>query len=345
MQEAMSFERAATLAVSLRKSISEAVFGQTALIDEAVSCLFAGGHVLMTGAPGLAKTTLVKVIAQNLGLEFGRVQFTPDLLPADVTGSDILNIDPASGRRNFEFSKGPIFTNLLLADEINRASPRTQSALLEAMQERAVTYGGKRYPLPPPFMVFATQNPFESEGTFPLPEAQLDRFLLHSMVEYPDSESEYKILQEHSHNRLAGEQRDWVKPENTIISNSAFASIAHRVSELPIDQELVRVIRDLVRSTRPEDELCPQELHPAIWYGAGPRAGIALISAARAFSLLSGQEVVRWQTIRRLAKPVLRHRIRLTAQAIHDGFKEDRVIDMLLERLESKYLNVTRGLV
>jgi MoxR-like ATPase len=179
----LSFNQTVEVVGSLKQKINSAVFGQADLIDEAVCCLLADGHLLMTGAPGLAKTTLVRVIAQHLGVKFGRIQFTPDLLPTDIIGGEVLNIDPATSKRYFEFVPGPIFANLLLADEINRASPRTQSALLEAMQERGVTVGGKRHGLPKPFMVFATENPFESEGTFPLPEAQLDGSTFNPVLE------------------------------------------------------------------------------------------------------------------------------------------------------------------
>jgi MoxR-like ATPase len=329
--------QAQALIVQLKTDLESAVFGQESLITEAMSVMLSGGHILITGAPGLAKTTLVRVLAQLSGLDFGRVQFTPDLLPSDITGTDVLNVDPESGRRNFEFVKGPIFTNLLLADEINRASPRTQSALLEAMQERAITIGGKRYTLAPPFMVFATQNPFESEGTFVLPEAQLDRFLLHSLVDYPQPDAERKVYSEHVQSRLVGET-DTNRLGNTqVIGSNTMLSLIQSAKNVRVPDELIDVVRDLVRATRPQDELCPEQLRRAIWFGAGTRAGLALISVARSFAFINAQEAVRWEHIKRMVKPVLRHRIKLTAQALRDQQTPDRVIDLIVERVEARY--------
>jgi len=340
----LSFQDASDLAARLRAHVAEAVFGQEELITEALCCLLAGGHILMTGAPGLAKTTLVRVFARHLGLEFGRVQFTPDLMPADIVGTDLLNVDQATGRRHFEFAKGPVFTNLLLADEINRASPRTQSALLEAMQERAVTAGGKQYLLPQPFMVFATQNPFESEGTFPLPEAQLDRFLLHALVGYPGLAAESRILKEHAAGQLVGEQFGKSDVQHAQIGADQIAALIERTKQVHVDDVIVNGIRDLVRSTRPDDELCPANVRSLLWYGAGPRAGLSLISVGRALALIERHEAVRWTDIRRLAKPVLRHRLRLTAQGGREGLDTDRLIDTLLERCEAMHKNLGKGM-
>lgn len=345
--QAITLEHAADTAAKLRAQVGKAVFGQETLITETLCCLLAGGHILMTGAPGLAKTTLVRVIARNLGLVFGRVQFTPDLLPSDIIGSEILNIDAGTQRRFFEFSPGPVFTNLLLADEINRASPRTQSALLEAMQERSVTVGGTIHTLPQPFMVFATQNPFESEGTFPLPEAQLDRFLVHTLVDYPDSNAEMQILKEHTQSRLAGEQTGSTLRDKDIdmVGTEQIGQIIGRVRQIAVDDSILEGIRDLVRSTRPEDENCPEQMRPLIWYGAGPRAGISLISVCRALALMEKQENVRWAHVRRMVRPVLRHRIRLTAHGIREGLSEDRMVDMVLERVEARHHNLAKGIV
>jgi MoxR-like ATPase len=341
----LSIADAAKKATQLRDSIGQSIFGQEELIAEALTCFIASGHLLLTGAPGLAKTTLVRVIAEQMGLQFGRVQFTPDLLPSDILGSDILNMDGASGKRSFDFAKGPVFTNLLLADEINRASPRTQSALLEAMQERIVTVGGKRHHLPQPFLVFATQNPFESEGTFPLPEAQLDRFLMFTIVDYPSSAAELQILEEHVRGKLFGEQiGDYHKTSNRL-APSDVQHIMAAAKSLPIEPVLIEAIGQLVRSTRPGDELCPDQLKKSLRYGAGPRAGIALISAARAYALLQGATEVRWSHIQRMAKPVLRHRIRLVAHAVREGMQDDGVIDMVLKRVveANAKVNATAG--
>lgn len=331
--ERLSVARASGIVAELKKRIGQVIFGQDELIDESLCCLFAGGHILMTGAPGLAKTTLVRALANNLGLLFRRVQFTPDLLPSDITGTEILNIDAVSGKRAFEFAKGPLFANLLLADEINRASPKTQSALLEAMQERNVTIGGVTHRLPRPFMVFATQNPYESEGTFPLPEAQLDRFLLHALVTYPSAEAEQSILAAHTRNVLYGESDDAGKTDSAM-EEAVFIQVMNAVKNIVIPEPIVAAISQLVRSSRPDDPLCPQSLKPALLYGAGPRAGIFLLSVARAYALLQGSEEVRWRHIRRLARPVMRHRIRLSLAALHDGLDTDSVIDQLLSEIE-----------
>ena len=328
---------------SLIDGIETVIFGQREFVTEAVCSFLSAGHILMTGAPGLAKTTLVRVFASRLGLDFGRVQFTPDLLPSDIVGSDILNMDAESGRRSFEFAKGPIFVNLLLADEINRASPRTQSALLEAMQEKTVTASGQEHRLPRPFMVFATQNPFESEGTFPLPEAQLDRFLLHSLVSYPDEASERAILAAHSSNDLVGEKdpQNWDAVE--ALTMAEIETLLAAARSVQVSDEMLEVVNRLVRATRPDDPSCLEELRPAIWYGAGPRAGISLVSACRALALIDGHQSVHWRHIRRLAKPALRHRIKVSAQAIRDGFSADVIVEKLLTSIEDRYKSLTRG--
>lgn len=329
----LTFARAHELSKDLRVNIAKTIFGQEDLITEVMCCLFSGGHILMTGAPGLAKTTLVRVLANHLGAEFGRVQFTPDLLPADITGSEVLNIDPVSKQRSFDFVKGPIFVNLLLADEINRASPRTQSALLESMQEKTCTVGGKRHLLPSPFMVFATQNPFESEGTFALPEAQMDRFLIHSIVEYPDNAAELKILQTHEQSQLVGEKLD-IENHDSVLGRDILIQVIDRTKKIHVDQGLIEIIQKLVAFTRPSSVDCPLSIKEALWYGAGPRAGIGLISTARALALIEGEETVRWKHIERLAAPVLRHRIKLTPQAVHDGYDEDRIIGDVVDHIK-----------
>lgn len=325
----------------LKENLQSNIYGQEELIDDSLCCLLAGGHILMTGAPGLAKTTLVRVFASQLQMQYNRIQFTPDLLPTDITGSDILNIDPETGRRSFEFARGPIFTNLLLADEINRASPRTQSALLEAMQERSLTVAGKHYELPQPFLVFATQNPFESEGTFPLPEAQLDRFLLHTLVSYPGRDDEHKIIKAHSESRLIGEQR--ALEAQPTLNIDKIIELQELVANIPIADELLDVINQLVRATRGTDGDLPENLNKCVQYGAGPRAGISFVSTSRALALIEGSETVRWRHIKRLAKPILRHRIHLNMQARRERMDEDQFIDQVISWLEDKYQHLTQA--
>ena len=326
----------------LRSAIGQSIFGQDDLITHVLCCLFSGGHVLMTGAPGLAKTTLVRVISRHLSLASGRIQFTPDLLPTDIIGTDVLNIDAESNKRTFEFSQGPIFTNLLLADEINRASPRTQSALLEAMQERNCTVGGEVHKLPYPFMVFATQNPFDSEGTFPLPEAQLDRFLAHINVSYPSQETEERILKEHAESRLVGENLGDGQV-NHVLSKELVCQIIEKSKSIVVEQPITKAIVELIRSSRPDDPLCPQDLREKIWYGAGPRAGISLISMAKSLALLNGHEIVRWQHIRQSAPLVLCHRVRITVHAGRDRISEGAIVDELIDRLEEKFKFLAKG--
>ena len=349
----LHFQDASNAMRALRDQLRRLVFGQESLIDEVVCCLAANGHLLMTGAPGLAKTTLVRALAEFVHLEFKRIQFTPDLLPSDITGAEILNIDPASGQREFRFVKGPVFGGLVLADEINRASPRTQSALLEAMQERSVTVAGVSHSLPKPFLVFATQNPFESEGVFPLPEAQMDRFLMHSLVDYPSEGAELTMLDEHAADTLVGEanfgaqEKGALNTKNEVkaaLDVATCAGIVACAKKVTIDPALLKGIVSLVRATRPAvdankghgGDAAPDFVNQAVVYGAGPRSGLALVSAARALALLEGHEAVQWRHVERFAKPVLRHRIRLNMGAIRDGITEDSMVERLLAHCREK---------
>ncbi len=336
----MHFQDATRAMRAMRAHLQSLVFGQEDLIDEVVSCLAANGHLLMTGAPGLAKTTLVRALSEMVGVPFKRIQFTPDLLPSDITGADVLDIDPETGKREFRFVPGPVFGGLLLADEINRASPRTQSALLEAMQERSVTIGGVTHALPRPFLVFATQNPFESEGVFALPEAQLDRFLLHSLVNYPSADAELTMLTEHAAGTLVGEKKPGDAPPSDAkpaltIDASTLEGVMGCAQRVRIDPALLQGIVSLVRLTRPESAKAgvdsPAFVQQGVVYGAGPRSGLALVSAARAFALLEESETLHWRHVERMVKPVLRHRIRLSMAAVRDGLSEDSVVDMLVQ--------------
>ena len=329
----MELNQARGILSNLKTNISTYVLGQPKIIEETLCCFFAQGHQLITGAPGLAKTTLIKVVANCLNLKFSRRQFTPDLLPSDITGVDVLNIDPVTSSRNFKFSPGPVFTNILLADEINRASPRTQSALLEAMQEQSCTVSGKTYRIDSPFMVFATQNPYESEGTYYLPEAQLDRFLIHSLVDYPDSNSEENMLKKFNENQDIFSKES----EPSKLNKEDITDIFSLVQQIKIDEVLIKAINELVRSSRPTDSSFNQELKDYISYGISPRGGIGLVRVCKALSLIEEDECVRWKHVKRIAPAVLRHRIKLTSFARREHLSEDDIIEKLITSIETKY--------
>jgi MoxR-like ATPase len=277
------------------------------------------------GVPGLAKTLLVSTVARILSLSFRRIQFTPDMMPSDITGTDILQDDPETGRRRFAFIAGPVFANIILADEINRTPPKTQAALLEAMQERHVTAGGQTYPLPEPFFVLATQNPIEQEGTYPLPEAQLDRFMLNVRVPYPTADEELEVLK-----RTTGE----AGPEPTVtLSASSVLALQSLVRRVPVAEHVFVYARDLVRSSRPGQPEATALVRKCVSWGAGPRAGQALILTAKARALLQGRFHAGIDDVRHVAHPVLRHRIVTTFHAEAEGIDADRVVDQLLEAL------------
>ncbi len=337
----LSRQEASTLAKDLIQRVSACVFGQNDLVIETVCAFLAGGHILITGAPGLAKTTLVRKFASLLTLPFSRIQFTPDLMPTDILGAEILNLDPTSGRRALEFVKGPIFASVLLADEVNRASPRTQAAMLEAMQERQITVAGKAYPLPSPFMVCATQNPFESEGTFPLPEAQLDRFLLHSLVSYPKQEAEELILSAFAQGELIDHTPLLTEG---VYTPEQVGGLLRVVKKITVPSRIIKLVTALVRATRPEDSSCPAQFKEAIWFGAGPRAGLSLIAASQALALMEGDEAVNWNHIKRLACPALRHRVKLSLASSHDGLGEDQLIQAILLNLDKGIEKLALGM-
>jgi MoxR-like ATPase len=276
------------------------IVGQQGVIDLLLTCLFAGGHGLFVGVPGLAKTLLVSSLAQCLDLQFSRVQFTPDLMPSDITGSEVLEEDPASGRRQFRFVAGPVFCNLLLADEINRTPPKTQAALLQAMQEARVSAGGRTHPLPQPFHVFATQNPIEQEGTYPLPEAQLDRFALQIVVRYPDEDAERQIV------ALGGDTGPALTPVLTPAELTAHQALVRRI---PVPDSVVAHVVALLRATRPGEPGCPPAVRELLQWGAGPRAGQQLVTAAQARAALDGRPAVTIADVRALAGAALEHRL------------------------------------
>jgi MoxR-like ATPase len=301
------------------------IVGQDRVIDEVMIALACGGHALIEGVPGLAKTLLVSTLARSMSLGFSRIQFTPDLMPSDMTGTEVIEEDRATGTRRLRFVPGPIFSNVVLADEINRTPPKTQSALLEAMQERQVTVGGVNHALPGPFFVLATQNPIEQEGTYPLPEAQLDRFMLQIMIGYPTAEDEAEIVK-----RTTGAAP---AAPRAVLSADDVRQLQALVREVPVADHVVRYALRIVRATRTGADApagAPKVVTDYVGWGAGPRASQFLVLAAKARALLAGAPAVEPADIRAIAKPVLRHRIQLNFNAQADGVTADRVIDELL---------------
>jgi len=309
----------------MREQIARVVVGQDEVIDQLLMGIFARGHCILEGVPGLAKTLMVSTLAQSLSLDFNRIQFTPDLMPSDITGTEMLYEDRSTGARELRFVRGPVFANVVLADEINRTPPKTQAALLEAMQERQVTAGGHRHPLPDPFFVLATQNPIEQEGTYPLPEAQLDRFLFKVFVSYPTPDEERRIYR-----LTTGTQSASVSPVLGVEEILALQALVRRVpvSDLCVDYALA-----LVRATRGEGDADLDFVGRWIAWGAGPRAGQALILGSKARAALQGRTSVAIDDIRAVAKPVLRHRILTTYAAQADGQTPDTIIARLLDSI------------
>jgi MoxR-like ATPase len=307
---------------SVKAAIGTVIFGQEDVIERTLAAILAGGHVLLVGVPGLAKTKLVDTLGTVLGLNSGRVQFTPDLMPPDILGSEVLDQN-ADGKRSFRFVKGPIFTQLLMADEINRASPRTQSALLQAMQEYHVTVAGQSYDLPRPFHVLATQNPLEQEGTYPLPEAQLDRFLMQIDVQYPALDAERRVLLD-----TTGAVSAKAK---AVLDGEKLASIQHLVRRMPVPESVVDAILKLVRSARPGHG--DATLDRQVSWGPGPRAGQAMMLCARGRALADGRLAPSVDDVRALAEPVLQHRMALTFSARAEGVKVGDVIAGLVKAL------------
>ena len=307
----------------IRAEVAKFIVGQNEIVDLLLVAILAGGHCLLEGVPGLAKTALIRTLAQTMQLSFRRIQFTPDLMPADITGTDILQEDPSTGHRRFVFQKGPLFTQMLLADEINRTPAKTQAALLEAMQEHAVTAGGHTLRLETPFFVLATQNPIEQEGTYPLPEAQKDRFLFHLLVTYPDREEEREVIR-----RTTSSHEADLQP---VVSGEQIMECQKIARQVPVPDHVMDFVLDLVRSTRPEAPGAPDFIKEWVSWGAGPRACQCLVLAGKVRALLDGRVHMSLEDAESLALPVLRHRIVPTFHAESEGISPDKIIRRLLE--------------
>ncbi|MCG9970371.1 AAA family ATPase [Christiangramia crocea] len=306
----------------LKAEIAKVIIGQEKTIDQLLITFLAGGHALLEGVPGLAKTLMIRTLSDGIDLLFRRIQFTPDLMPSDIIGTEVLEEDHSTGKKFFQFNKGPIFANIILADEINRTPPKTQAALLEAMQEFEVTYSGKTYDLDRPFFILATQNPIEQSGTFPLPEAQLDRFLLYIKIGYPEAVDEFNILKS-----TTGKRSGKVKP---VIDGSEIIRLQELVREIPISDELIEKVNNIIRATRPLDSEVDYVKKWVSW-GAGPRAGQAMILTAKARALLKGRLSVIPEDLVTIAKPVLRHRIIPNFRAQAEGITSDEVTEQIIK--------------
>ena len=322
-------EREALLAAAtrLRAEVAKRIVGQGDVLDEILMAMVAGGHALLVGVPGLAKTMMIRSVAEAMHLDFRRIQFTPDLVPSDITGTEILEEDSATGQRSFRFVRGPVFANIVLADEINRAPPRTQAALLEAMQEHRVTVAGTSMALPEPFFVLATQNPIEQEGTYALPEAQLDRFLFDIRIGYPGEDDEVAILR-----ATTGVERDALQP---VINADEARALQRLAREVPAADAALRFAAALARATRPDSPDATDLVRKYVRWGAGPRAGQALILGAKAAALLAGRMAVAPEDIRRVARPVLRHRVLPNFAAEAEGITSERIVEDLLARVSA----------
>jgi MoxR-like ATPase len=307
------------------RELGKAIVGQADVIEQVLTAMFCRGHCLLVGVPGLAKTLLVKTLSDVLHLSFRRIQFTPDLMPSDITGTEVIEEDRTTGKRVFRFVKGPIFGNMILADEINRTPPKTQAALLEAMQEHRVTSGEQTYDLPEPFFVLATQNPIEQEGTYPLPEAQLDRFMFMTLVNYPSPSDELQIMKQAtgSHEPNLGR----------LLDAGRIVRLQKIVRDVPAAEHVYLYARDLTRATRPTEKGAPDYVKEWVEWGAGPRASIYLILAGKARAILHGRVHVTTEDIRKVSHPVLRHRILTTFRAESAGINSDTIIDRLLDEV------------
>ena len=310
---------------SIQTEVAKVLVGQQQVIEDLLTALLSGGHCLLVGVPGLAKTLMIRSLAKALDVKFNRIQFTPDLMPADITGTEVIQEDRSMGQRSYRFLPGPIFANLVLADEINRTPPKTQAALLEAMQEQGVTVGGETHSLPAPFFVLATQNPIEQEGTYPLPEAQLDRFMFNLNIEYPSTEDEVSIV------------RETTTPEiqslNAVITKSEIATYQDLVRRVPIADNVVEYAVKLVGATRPNSSTAPDFIQQSVDWGAGPRASQYLVLGAKAKAILDGRPSPNINDIQSLAFPILRHRVLPNFNAEAEGLKVEDILTRLLDTI------------
>jgi len=326
IEDLAAVEQLRTAHDRIRAELGKVIVGQDRVVEELLIALFSGGHGILEGVPGLAKTLMISTLARALNLSFSRIQFTPDLMPSDITGTEVIQEDKATGTRSFKFLRGPVFANVVLADEINRTPPKTQAALLEAMQERQVTVGGQRHELEEPFFVLATQNPIEQEGTYPLPEAQQDRFMFKVFVGYPTYEQELRIAELTTADIATA--RASIPP---VLEATQVLRLQELVRKVPIAQPVVAHALDLVRRTRPDEPEALEIARQMIRWGAGPRAVQFLVQAATARSVLHGQYCASVEDVRAVAHPVLRHRIVTTYSAEAQGYSADRIIDALLD--------------
>ena len=325
-QDLIAFEKLTQIKESFFKEIGKVIIGQQNILEHLLIALLSQGHTLLVGVPGLAKTLIIKTLSDILDLSFKRIQFTPDLMPSDITGTELIDIDNNTGQRSFRFFKGPVFANIVLADEINRTPPKTQSALLEAMQEHKVTAGGKSYDLDEPFFVLATQNPIEQEGTYPLPEAQLDRFMFNLNIEYPSSEEEISIVR--------GTTSSDETKLNAVITKSEISLLQDLIRRVPSSDNVVEYAVKLSASTRPQSELAPDFIKKTVDWGAGPRASQYLVLGAKAKAVLDGRPSPNISDVKSLAAPILRHRVLPNFNAEADGLKVENIIDQLIDHLE-----------
>jgi len=309
----------------IRKEVGKVIVGQQKILDQLLICLFSRGHCVLIGVPGLAKTLLIRTVSQTLNLRFSRIQFTPDLMPGDITGTEVIEDDRKTGKKNFKFVKGPIFANIVLADEINRTPPKTQAALLEGMQEFHITAAGHTYPLEPPFFVLATQNPIEQEGTYPLPEAQLDRFMFNLWLDYPSIDEEQDIV---SQTTSLGEAEI-----NAVLNAEQIVELQDLVRKVPVPDGVLKSAVELVTKTRPQSQIAPEFIQKYMSWGAGPRASQYLVLGGKARALSQGRYNVSEEDIRALAKPVLRHRIVNNYAAEAEGLTADKLIEMLFDEM------------